>query len=354
MPAGGFWRTNMKWALAFGLATAAAGAAWQLHPADKIPSPETTAAEAERTPGSRVQGTGYVEPASEVRKLMPRTGGVIKRCPVSAGVAVRKGEVLVELEDATQRAEVEGARRQLELARAEAASVLSGVNPYRIKVVEQAIQRLREKVRHSTLEVRRYQAMLQTRSASLQEHEQVETQRRQAEAELKEQEAELVHLRQYVTPETRALQEARVNQARANLATAEERLRETRLTAPFDGVLLKVLKREGDSVWPAAGDPVLLFGDLSRLRVRAEIDERFVRQVKVGQPAAVSGHNLGGHTYPGRVVVVEPVMGDRTVFAHSPSERKDLQVLQVLIELGPDFCAPAGLQVEVAVEVQVP
>jgi HlyD family secretion protein len=342
----------MKWALTFGLATAAAGAAWQLHPPAQTSYTDPTPAENARAPVVRVQGIGYVEPVSEVRKLMPRTGGVIKSCPVGAGDAVRKGEVLVQLEDATQRADVEGARRQLELAQAEAASVLSGINPYQIKVVEQTIQRLREKARHCTLELRRYQAMLQTRAASPQEYEQMETQRRQAETELREQEAELVHLQQYVTPETRALQEAKVNQARAQLALAEERLREMCLTAPFDGVVLKVLKREGDSVWPSAPDPVLLFGDLSRLRVRAEIDERFVRQMKVGQAVTVSGRNLGGQTYQGRIVVLEQVMGDKTVFAQSSTERKDLQVLQVLVELGPDFRAPAGLQVDVAVEAQ--
>ncbi len=342
----------MKWVLAFGLATAAAGAAWQLHPPARTASLDTTPAGSTRTPAVEVQGIGYVEPVSEVRKLMPRTGGVVKHCAVRAGDAVRKGDVLVQLEDATQRADVEGARRQLELARAEAASVLSGVNPYQLKVVEQTIQRLREKVRHCTLELRRYQAMLQTRAASAQEYEQMETQSRQAEAELKEQEAELVHLQQYVTPETRALQEAKVHQARAQLALAEERLRETCLTAPFDGVVLKVLKREGDSVWPAAPEPVLLFGDLSRLRVRAEIDERFVRQMKVGQAVVVSGRNLGGQTYRGRIVVLEQVMGDKTVFAQSATERKDLQVLQVLVEMAPDFRAPAGLQVDVMVKTQ--
>ena len=37
-----------------------------------------------------VQGVGRVEPASEVRRLMMRTGGVVKRCRVKAGEVVRK------------------------------------------------------------------------------------------------------------------------------------------------------------------------------------------------------------------------------------------------------------------------
>jgi hypothetical protein len=46
---------------------------------------------------------------------------------------------------------------------------------------------------------------------------------------------------------------------------------------------------------------------------------------------------------------VEQVMGDKTVFTRAASERKDLKVLQVVIELGPGFSAPVGLQVDVRV-----
>jgi multidrug resistance efflux pump len=337
----------MKWFLILSLAGTVAGAAsWRYYDADTAKSHAAIAGYALNA-GSEIQGIGYVEPISEVRRLMPRAGGVIKRCWVQVGQRVRQGELLVELEDATPCAEVEQARKQLEAARAEADSVLSGINPYQIKVAEQTASRLREKLRHCTVEARRTEAMRTTRAVSAQEYELAQSQRRQAEAELKEQEAELVHLREYVTPQTRTLQEAKVRQAHSNLTLAEERLREYRVYAPFDGVVLKLLKREGDAVWPSAPEAVVLFGDLARLRVRAEIDERYVQQLEMGQPAVVYGRNLAGRSYQGRIAVVEKLMGDKTLFARSSSERKDLQVLQVLLDMDPDFQAPVGLQVDV-------
>ena len=90
--------------------------------------------------------------------------------------------------------------------------------------------------------------MLASKSASLQEHEAIETQRRQTEAELKEQEAELEHLKHFVTPENQAWQASRIQHAQANLDLAVERLRETKLLAPFDGTVLKLLKREGEGL----------------------------------------------------------------------------------------------------------
>ena len=56
--------------------------------------------------------------------------------------------MILELEDATQRAEVAQARQQLAMVQADAANVNAGINPYKIKVTEQTIERLREKRRH--------------------------------------------------------------------------------------------------------------------------------------------------------------------------------------------------------------
>jgi multidrug resistance efflux pump len=343
----------MKRVLLLGITVAVVGVgSWQLLPADKrAPAgvPDVPATLPAAAPAA-IQGLGYVEPVSEVRQLMMRTGGVIKKCYANVGDTVRKGDVILELEDATQRADVDLARKNLDMLQADAANVNAGINPYQIKTTEQTVERLREKFRHYRAEAARYRAMLATKAASSQDHEAMETLRRQSEVELKEQEAELERLRHYVTPENRAWQEARIKHAQANLGLAEERLRETKLLAPFDGTVLKLLKREGEGVRSFEPEAVVLFGDVTRLRVRAEIDERFVHRLAVGQGALIYSRTLAGKTYRGRVVLLEQVMGNKTVFTRASSERKDLDVLQVLIDMGPDFHVPAGLQVDVKIE----
>jgi HlyD family secretion protein len=296
-----------------------------------------------------MEGIGYVEPASELRRLTFRTGGALRSCFVKAGDVVRKDDLLCELDNSTQRADLELARKQLAQAKADAADVNAGVNPYRLKVLEHTIDRLREKVRHAKANVERYEQLVDKGGVSKQEYDSARTCRTQAEIELRETEAELNHLHNYVTPEKKALMAAKIGHATANLLLAEERLRETRIMAPFDGTVLKLLKREGEAASTFAPETVLLFGDLSRLRIRAEIDERFVKELRIGQLAEAYGRNLLGKSYPGRVVELEKIMGDKTVFTRASSERKDLRVLQVVIEMEPGFSAPVGLQVDVRV-----
>jgi hypothetical protein len=48
------------------------------------------------------------------------------------------------------------------------------------------------------------------------------------------------------------------------------------------------------------------------------------------------------------------IMGDKTDFSRASSERKNLEIHQVVIEMGMGFRAPAGLQVAVRIIVAAP
>lgn len=342
----------MKWLLVITVAAFSGSSLTFLVWRSTASSPEQapTIYPSEQNGRSVIEGIGYVEPASELRRLMFRTSGVIRSCFVKAGAVVRKGDLLCELDNSTQYADLELARKQLSQAKADAADVNAGINPYRLKVLERTIDRLSEKVQHANADLKRYEQLIDRGGVSKQDYDLARTTRTQAVIELRETEAELLHLRNYVTPEKKALMTAKIDHAKANLLLAEERLRETRIMAPFDGTVLKLLKREGEAVSTFVPETVLLFGNLSRLRIRAEIDERFVKELHVGQTAEAYGRNLLGKTYPGLVIEVERIMGDKTVFTRASSERKDLHVLQIVIEMDSRFTAPIGLQVDVRIQ----
>jgi hypothetical protein len=61
----------------------------------------------------------------------------------------------------------------------------------------------------------------------------------------------------------------------------------------------------------------------------------------------VYGRNLLGGTYAGRVVEVEKIMGEKTVFSQASSERPPRT--SVIIETESGFSAPVGLHVDVRI-----
>lgn len=346
----------MKWFVVLSVVALAALAIWPLG----IFSPDahgdgaavsTVGAGLSSSAGRTIQGLGYVEPVSEVRRLAFKIDGVIASCPVETGRRVARGEVLMSLVNREEAAALNIAVQDVAAAKAEREQVLAGVDANQIAAARSKIKLLEERARHARKHAERVRNLHHAKSLAEVERDLAETDVVQAAAALDQARAELLHLEQYVRPVDRAVADSRVAQAEARLAAARAHLDETVLRAPSEGTVLEVLRREGEAARDAAGGPVLIFADDSRLRVRAEIDERYVSLLRPGQQAEVFGRGLGERRYHGQIALVKGLISTKTVFSRSASERKDLDVLQVLIDMPEEFRAPLGLQVDVAVQI---
>ena len=78
----------------------------------------------------------------------------------------------------------------------------------------------------------------------------------------------------------------RVEQARAAVAIAEERLKDTTIYAPFSGVVLRKNVEAGETVSP--GIPVFTIGDIENPWVKVYVKEDRLTQVKLGQKTRVA------------------------------------------------------------------
>ena len=79
--------------------------------------------------------------------------------------------------------------------------------------------------------------------------------------------------------------EAALAAARAELSVAEAALERTRVRAPSTGTILQISAKVGETAAPSPETCCFVIGDLSSLQVRAEIEERDIGKVRVGQPA---------------------------------------------------------------------
>ncbi|MCX8021550.1 MAG: efflux RND transporter periplasmic adaptor subunit [Syntrophorhabdaceae bacterium] len=94
----------------------------------------------------------------------------------------------------------------------------------------------------------------------------------------------------------------RVEQARAALSAAEERLRDTTIYAPIDGVVLKKYVEEGEII--QAGAPVVTIGDIERPWVKVHVKEEKLGLIKLNQRAFVSVDTFKNKVYEGRVTYI--------------------------------------------------
>ncbi len=103
-----------------------------------------------------------------------------------------------------------------------------------------------------------------------------------------------------------AAAQADVDKKRLALSDAVAALAGTKLTAPFDGTVLKSNVAVNRSL--NANTIVLTIANLKELQVLASVDETKIRQVKAGQSATLSFDALPGQSFRGQVLSV-PLQG---------------------------------------------
>jgi HlyD family secretion protein len=204
--------------------------------------------------------------------ISPSIGGQIASLPVKEGDAVEHDQLLMELWNEDQRA-------QLELATSEA------------KAAEAAASQACIKAEVARREADRLQ---QLRAQNMVSEEAVD----KADGEARAQQA--------------ACNAARANRevSRARIHVVEAELERTRLTAPFAGTIAEVNGEIGEFVTPSPvgipTPPAVDLIDVSCLYVSAPIDEVDAPQIRVGMPANISLDAMPDQTFDGRVRRIAP------------------------------------------------
>ncbi len=135
--------------------------------------------------------------------------------------------------------------------------------------------------------------------------------------------------------------------AERRVATLREQLRQTRIVAPFDGVVDEVYARVGEFLAP--GVPAVRLFNLRNVYVSAEISEAYLEVLRVGMPVQVVLRELAD-TVPGRVSVVGKTISPRT-----RTVRLEIQLQRISEALRPGLeCSVRLAEIERPQAVLVP
>jgi HlyD family secretion protein len=116
--------------------------------------------------------------------------------------------------------------------------------------------------------------------------------------------------------------EHRVEQARAGLSTSEERLKDTLIYAPLDGVVLRKNVEPGETI--ASGVPVVTIGALESPWIKVYVKEDKLGLVKLGQKAKVTVDTYKGKSYEGVVTYISSEAEFTPKTVQTPEERVKL------------------------------
>jgi len=141
--------------------------------------------------------------------------------------------------------------------------------------------------------------------------------------------------------------DGQLNVARTELAGAEAALEKLMIRAPIDGTVLQLNGRVGELASPSSTHPLLVLGNVSKLRVRAEVDERDFGDIKLGQVALVRTNAFRGREIAGKVSSIAPMVDAGRISQRGQRSMTDVNVVEVLVDLVEPGPLAVGMKVDV-------
>jgi len=204
-----------------------------------------------------VRGIGTLQ-AAETVEIKPEIDGFIREIPFEEGGKVNGGQLLFSIDDRKPKHRLAATKASLESARV------------RLADAQRRFNRMGE--------------LLERGSADQDELDGVETEYHAAKAE--------------------------VNRMEAEVELARTRLDDTRLLAPFEGIISEHHVDVGDYV--KAGDHLATLYRVSQMEIGFTLPERFMGRVRGGQAVAVEVSAYPDRQFAGKVYFVSPQVSEST------------------------------------------
>jgi membrane fusion protein (multidrug efflux system) len=248
---------------------------------------------------------------SDVSVISPKIEGYIKKVRVADNQEVAEGAILFVIDDRDFKAKVAQAEAAVATGEAIIATYESRLKLQQA-MIDQAAAGLKSTeadLSRAQQDYKRYSSLMTSDFASRQRFEQAEADARKAEAALAKSRAALA-AEQHQLAVLRSLQreeEAKLQQARANLRLAEIDLDNTVIRAPISGIAGNRAGQVGQYVKP--GTQLLSLVPLLQVYVTANFKETQLTRMRPGQIAEVSVDAYPDMTIEGRVESFAPASG---------------------------------------------
>ncbi len=302
----------------------------------------------------------YVQ--SDIVPVAARVGGYAIELAVGDNQAVKKGDLLLRIDDRDYRAKADMASAQVELRRAATGNLDARIAQQEavIRQTEAEIGAASAELSRSRKELTRTEELVRNSNASRQRQDLTQADAAKASSNLVRTQAQAEAARRMlaVLRSEREQNAALLHQAEASLTVAEIDLAETVLRAPADGVIGNRAIRQGQLVRPGA--QLLALVPLDHVWVEANFKETQLVRMKAGQKVEVTLDGLPGKKFSGKVQSMAPASGAK--FSLLPPENatgnftKIVQRIpvRIAIELPPEMMGRVrpGMSVVVVVDIR--
>jgi HlyD family secretion protein len=277
----------------------------------------------------KVVAVGQIVPKARIH-ITSQIAGRVAKVSAQEGDKIPANAPLSNLENAEALALVEEARAAYEQAQAKADQI-QGVSA---RLAHEALHQVRERLAKAKATAKREQELDQAHATTKESLDQALSDVRLAESQVQ---AALTQAKASAPKGSDSrIALAAVEQTRAALAAAESKLSLYTIRAPIAAQVIQRHVEPGDGV--PVGGLLFVLGSLEPLRVKIQVDEKYISLIQEGQRAKVTAD-----AYPGRPI-------NATVERLSPAVSSDRGALEVQLMIED---APPYLRFDMSASVEI-
>lgn len=260
----------------------------------------------------QLHANGYIVPEHEI-EVASKIAGRVQWIGVEKGDRVRRGQILVRLDDTEARAQLQQAQANLVAAEAKLAELKAGSRPQEVGEARAAFQQAQADASNQDIALRRTTELYRSGIASRAQYDDAVNQAKMAHARLDSARQNLSMVEIGPRTEEITLARAQVDQARAAVTYQQSLLDATVIRAPISGTVLErdIERGEMISTMNFGGSSgikpsAVTLADLRNVDVQLDISENQIPGVRLHQPALIRLNADSGHTYHGWVREIAP------------------------------------------------
>nr|WP_313976257.1 efflux RND transporter periplasmic adaptor subunit [uncultured Psychrobacter sp.] len=259
---------------------------------------------------NNVMASGKVKALNTV-DVGAQVSGEVTRLFVDVGDEVKKGDLIAQIDQVTQRnnlsneqASLEQSEAALQSARAELLSRQAG-----LKSAQADLASRQAELKQAQADFSRLQALLAIDAISQQDYDTQATKVATAQAAVANARAAIDTAKAAIATTKANInsQQAALRKSQTNVSTAQEDLSYTTIRAPMSGTVVSVTTEQGTTVNANQTAPTIVtLADLSTVRINAQISEADVINVKAGLPVYFNIIGNPDQKYDATLKAIEP------------------------------------------------
>ncbi|HPI38088.1 MAG TPA: efflux RND transporter periplasmic adaptor subunit [Ignavibacteriaceae bacterium] len=297
--------------------------------------------------GNSIEASGTIE-ATNIT-VSAKTAGEIKYIKFEEGERINAGDTILL---------IDRENLLIQLKQAEAASLAAenqfqllknGARKEDIKQTENTLKQAEISFQQAAVDKERFENLYKSKSITKKQYEDAALRYELANAQLSSAKESFNKIKSFARPEEIKQAEARYMQSKASEELIRKNLRDSYVTSPIPGFIVKKFVEKGEMVTPMSS--LFKVSNLSMVELIIYVSGEELGKVKLGQAADVSVDAFKNKSFKGKVIYISPEAEFTPKNIQTKDERTKL-VFAVKIKIeNPQFELKAGMPADAVIKI---